>query len=168
VTSEQKIQKAAWTTFFVACRVSLATRLLIAGVFSFFVATDIRAQSSDVGPASGIASVEYYPSLNPPRMKTRLSGTEAQPLPGGLLAIKQLRLEMFNTNGDTNIVVTAPECVYNQLDGTASSAGPLQVRTGDGKFHVEGKGFLWRQSDNSLTISNQPLTVIEMGSEVKH
>lgn len=150
------------------CHVSRATLLLIAGVFLFFAAADNHAQSGGVGRASDFTSVEYYPAPHQQQMKTRLSGAEAQPLPGGLLAIKQLRLEMFGANGNTNIVVTAPECVYNQLNGTASSAGQLQVRTGDGKIRVEGRGFLWRQSDSCLTISNQVLTVIEMGSEKKH
>jgi len=122
------------------------------------------AQSNVVSHANDFTSIEYYPAPNQQQMKSRLSGAEAQPLPGGLLAIKQLRLEMFSTNGNTNIVVTAPECVYNQLDGTASSAGQLQVQTGDGKVRVEGEGFLWRQSDSFLNISNQT-TKIELGTE---
>lgn len=101
-------------------------------------------------------------------MKSRMSGAEAQPLVGGLLAIKQLKLELFSINGNTNIVVTAPECVYNQSEGTASSPGRLEVRYGDDKILIEGEGFLWRQNDGSLIISNKPLTVIEMGSEKKH
>jgi hypothetical protein len=43
----------------------------------------------------------------------------------------------------------------------ANSPGHLQVQTGDGKFRVEGDGFLWRQSDSFLTISNNVRTVVE-------
>jgi len=98
-------------------------------------------------------------------MKSRLSGAEAQPLAGGLLAIKQLKLEMFRPDGRPEIIVIAPECVYNQLDGTASSSGRLEVRTGDDRISVEGEGFLWRQNDSFLTISNQVHTVIKSGLE---
>jgi hypothetical protein len=43
----------------------------------------------------------------------------------------------------------------------ANSPGHLQLQAGDGKFHVEGEGFLWRQNDSFLTISNNVRTVIE-------
>ena len=55
----------------------------------------------------------------------------------------------------------APECVYDTLNGVANSPGHLQLRTGDGNFRVEGDGFLWRQDDALLTISNHVHTVIE-------
>jgi len=122
----------------------------------------VRAQSNVVSHANDFTSVEYYPAPNQQQMKTRLSGAEAQPLPGGLLAIKQLKLEMFGPDGKPEIVVNAPECVYNQLDGTASSPGRLEVQTGDDKIRVKGEGFLWRQNDSFLTISNQVRTVIKM------
>ena len=127
-------------------------------LFCFF---DIAAaQTNVVSHANDFTSVEYYPAPNQQQMKSRLSGTEAQPLPGGLLAIKQLKLEMFKPDGQPEIIVNAPRCVYNQLDGTASSPGLLEVQTGDGKVRVKGEGFLWRQSDSFLYISNQVHTVI--------
>ena len=124
-----------------------------------------RAQSNVVGHASDFTSVEYYPAPNQQQMKSRLSGAEAQPLPGGLLAIKGLRLETFELNGKPEIVVNAPECTYDQLNGTASSPGRLQVQYQKGKIRVEGEGFLWRQSDSFLTISNRVSTVLEFGPE---
>ena len=123
-----------------------------------------RAQSNVVGHASDFTSVEYYPAPNQQQMKSRLSGAEAQPLPGGLLAIKQLKLETFGPDGKSEIVVNAPECVYDQLSGTASSAGRLQVQY-QGKIRVAGEGFLWRQGDSFLTISNRISTVLQFGSE---
>ena len=125
----------------------------------------VHAQSNVVGHASDFTSVEYYPAPNQQQMKSRLSGAEAQPLPGGLLAIKQLKLETFGPDGKSEIIVNAPECVYDQLSGTASSAGRLQVQYQEGKIRVEGEGFLWRQSDSFLTISNRVSTVLETGSE---
>jgi hypothetical protein len=140
----------------------------MAGMILFFAATDNRAQSNVVSHASDFTSVEYYAAPNQQQMKSRLSGAEAQPLPGGLLAIKQLKLETFELNGRPEIVVSAPECIYDQLNGTASSPGRLQVQTGDGKIRVAGEGFLWRQSDSFLTISNRTSTGLEFGPEKKN
>jgi hypothetical protein len=134
---------------------------LTAGVILFLAAPDNRAQSNSVSHASDFTSVEYYAAPYQQLMKSRLSGAEAQPLPGGLLAIKQLKLETFGLNGKPEIVVNAPECVYDQLNGTANSPGRLQVQYQNGKIRVEGEGFLWRQSDSFLTISNRVRTVVE-------
>jgi len=147
---------------------SRVTRVVIAGLILFLATTDNRAQSNVVSHASDFTSVEYYAAPNQQQMKSRLSGAEAQPLPGGLLAIKQLQLETFELNGKPEIVVNAPECLYDQLNGTASSPGRLQVQTGDGKIRVEGEGFLWRQSDSFLTISNRVSTVLVPGSDKKN
>jgi hypothetical protein len=95
-----------------------------------------------------------------------LSGAEALPQPGGLLIIKQLKLEMFNPDGRLEWVVNAPECVYDTFKGVANSPGHLQVRTGDGKIRTDGDGFLWRQSDQKLTISNNVCTVFENGAKI--
>lgn len=140
------------------------TPLLLAGAILVLAATISPAQTNLTGHASDFTSVEYYPSPNQQQIKSRLSGAEAQPLPGGLLAIKQLKLETFGPDGKSEIVVNAPECLYDQLGGTASSTGRLQVQYQEGKIRVEGEGFLWRQSDSSLTISNRISTVLEFGS----
>jgi hypothetical protein len=147
------------------CQWCLWGILLAYALLGFFDVS--RAQSNVVSHASDFTSVEYYPAPNQQQMKSRLSGAEAQPLPGGLLAIKQLKLEIFKPDGQPEITVIAPECVYNQLDGTASSPGRLEVQTGDGKVRVEGEGFLWRQNDSFLTISNQVRTVIKLELEKK-
>jgi hypothetical protein len=121
------------------------------------------AQSTAASHATDFTSVEFYAPPNQTQMKSRLSGAEAQPEPGGLLIIKQLKLETFNTNGNPQAVVKAPECIYDTMNDTANSAGHLQLENGDGKIRIEGDGFLWRQEDSFLTISNRVRTVIESG-----
>jgi hypothetical protein len=165
VTSDKK-KNSGWRVIIRVMRqVSRVTRLAMASVILILAATASLAQSNVVGHASDFTSVEYYPAPNQQQMKSRLSGAEAQPLPGGLLAIKQLKLETFGPDGKSEIVVNAPECVYDQLSGTASSAGRLQVQYQAGKIRVEGEGFLWRQGDSFLTISNRVSTVLQFGSE---
>jgi hypothetical protein len=121
----------------------------------------VRAQQNGGRSASGFSSVEYFDAPNERQMKTRLSGAEAQPLAGGLLVIKQLKLETFYADGKPEWVVDAPECVYDVSKGTANSPGHLQFSNGDGKFHVAGDGFLWRRDDAFLTISNNVKTIIK-------
>jgi hypothetical protein len=134
----------------------ILSALMALGVF----AVGIRAQQTMAGHASDFSSASYYEAPHQSVMKSRLAGSEAQPLAGGLLAIKQLRLEMFDTNGLLQVVIKAPECVYSTSNSVASSPGHLWVETADGKSHVEGDGFLWRQTDQFLTISNHVHTVI--------
>jgi len=121
----------------------------------------VRAQQATTGQANNFSSVEYFESPHQTMMRTRLSGAEAQPLAGGLLVIRQLKLETFDSNGVPGLIVKAPDCVYDTLHGVASSPGHLRLETADGSSHVEGDGFLWRQTDSFLTISNHVQTVIE-------
>jgi hypothetical protein len=127
----------------------------------------IHAQQAASGRASDFSSVEYFEPPHQTLIKSRLSGAEAQPQAGGLLEIRQLKLETFDTNGVPGLIVLAPHCVYDTLRGVASSAGHLRLETADGSSHVEGDGFLWRQTDSFLTISNNVQTVIEVGPKNK-
>jgi hypothetical protein len=132
-----------------------------------FAIVATRAQQNTSGHASDFTSVEYYEAPHQQQIKSRLSGAEALPEPGGLLVVKQLKLETFDLNGKPEIVVDAPECTYDMLNGVANSPGHLQLRIGDGKIRTEGDGFLWRQTNSFLTISNHVRTVIEISQEKK-
>jgi hypothetical protein len=120
-----------------------------------------RAQEVPVGGnATDFSSVEYYKAPHQQQIKSLMSGAEAEPLEGGLLRIRQLKLEEFDENGKLQYTVTAPECVYDPTKGVANSTGELHMQTGDEQVQLDGKGFLWRQTDSLLTISNQVQTVI--------
>jgi hypothetical protein len=137
-------------------------------VAAWFAAVAVRAQQNAPGHASkGFILVQYYDPPFERQMKTRMSGASGVALEGGLFAIKQLKLEMFSTNGATEAVVEAPECVYDLQMGVANSPGHLQLRTGDGNLRIEGDGFLWRRTNQWLTISNHVQTMIEGALESK-
>jgi hypothetical protein len=144
--------KLKWSSAVVVLSVVAAVSIFSAGGL---------AQPGIMSHAKDFASVEYFPAPLQRQVKSRLSGTEAQPMPGGLLVIKQLKLETFNTNGSPQSVVEAPECTYDMEHYTASSAGHLRLRSGDGRISIEGDGFLWRQDDSFITISNHVHSVIE-------
>ena len=160
MTRDKKTTSGRQATIPVTCLLPLVTGLLIAGAVLFLAATDGDPQMASVAP-NGFTSVEYYAQPNQTRVKSRMSGAEAQPLAGGQLAVKQLKLETFSTNGSPQVVVEAPECVYDMVNRTANSAGHLQLQNGDGKLRVEGDGFLWRQDDSSLTLSNNVYSAIK-------
>ena len=132
-----------------------------AAIFLFAVANN-RAQQLPVGHATDFTSNQYFEPPNERLVKMKLSGAEALPLPGGLLDIRQLRVETFALDGQTQVVVRAPQCSYSPFDGVANSAGHMELQSGDGKIRVEGEGFLWRQTGSSLTISNHVRTLIDM------
>ena len=131
--------------------------LIITGLLLITELADCQDQ-----PATDFTSDEYFQPPNQQQVKMRLSGASASPLPGGLLEIKDLRIETFNLSGKSEEVVRAPECIYAPYDGLANSAGHVDLATSDGKIAISGDGFLWRQSDNSLTISNNVHTLIKM------
>ncbi len=127
-------------------------------------AVDTRTPHDTEKHARDFTSVEYYETPFQQVMKSRLSGADGQPQ-GQLLLIKQLKYEMFGTNGLLQAVIKSPECVYDTQNGVANSPRHLWVESADGKSHVEGDGFLWRQKDQFLTISNHVHTVIENSPE---
>lgn len=106
---------------------------------------------------------EYYPAPHQTQMKSLLEGGSAQADPSNpkVYVIRDVRLRTFNESGQAEMEIQAPDCRYHQDEHTISSPGSLLVRTADGRFSVEGRGFLWRESSSSLTISNDVATVIE-------
>jgi len=132
------------------------------------VALGAGTQNNPVRHASDYTSVEYFDPPNGMQISSRITGAEAIPLPGNrLIMLKQFKLETFAANGAPESIVEAPECVYDQFNGTANSAGPLKIRQADGQVELDGVGFLWRQDDEFLTISNQVSTIIKTGPNLK-
>lgn len=115
--------------------------------------------------ATGFSSNMYFEPPNERKVKMKLSGAEAAPLPGGLLDVKDLSVEIFNTNGVREVSALAPQCTYALLDGVANSSGHVEMHSGDGKISVSGEGFLFvcRPDATSLILSNHVHTVIESG-----
>lgn len=161
MTCDKKTTGRRQMTILVTRHASLVTRLLAVGMILLFALPNGLPQQTGVHHASDFTSIEYFEPPQQQQMKSRLSGAEAQPQAGGLLVIKQLKLETFDASGKPEMIVNAPECVYDTFQHTASSAGHLEAQSGDGRYRVEGDGFLWRQNDSFLTISNHAYSVIK-------
>ena len=63
------------------------------------------------------------------------------------------------------LVARAPQCTYAPLDQVASSAGHLNLDSGDGRYHLEGDGFqfVFESTNSSLIISNNVHTSLATG-----
>ena len=103
----------------------------------------VRGQRIE-GVQGGFRLAEPYGPPHQNQMKFLLAGAEARAQGSSAFLITQMKLQTFRTNGEPEIVIEAPECVYDSAKRLASSPGRLRVETGDGRFFVEGEGFLWR------------------------
>jgi lipopolysaccharide export system protein LptA len=108
---------------------------------------------------------EHFPPPHEAQIKTLLQGASAeQPDPDSRrYTIHQAKLRTFRVDGATNMIIEAPQCVYNSTNKTVDSSGPIQMQTGDGRFRIAGRGFLWQQENSSLVISNQVHTWASSG-----
>jgi len=122
----------------------------------------IAQEKLPVGHGHDFTTESYFEPPHDRQIKMRLSGAEVTSLPGSLEDIRQMKLETFGVDGKLTMVVRAPQCTFAPFDGLANSRGHIELQTGDGKFHVEGEGFMWRQNEQFLTISNRVRTVIDM------
>lgn len=137
----------------------------VAGLGPVAVAS-AQEQVPPMGYATNFSSVTYFEPPHEQQVKIRLSGAEALPLPDARFDLKRMKVENFNADGKLEAEVLAPQCVYAVLDHVANSPGHLELRSGDGKFYVEGDGFLWQEKDRSLIISNHVHTVIKVGNSM--
>jgi hypothetical protein len=123
------------------------------------------AQNIPASKATGNRFRYYYGPPNETQIKARV--TVSTLVAGGTNNIQatQLHIETFTETGELESVIDAPECVYDDATHTASSAGFVKARTGDGRVTMEGTGFLLTLSNMALTISNNVRTVY--GAPVK-
>jgi lipopolysaccharide export system protein LptA len=95
----------------------------------------------------------------------RIKGARAQPLDpqSNRTALTKARLESFQTNGTPEMVVEAAECVLDKTQRVVNfvnSSDAMRAFTVDGKFFIEGVGFLWLHTNSFLIISNQVHTIL--------
>ena len=114
--------------------------------------------------ASNFSTSEYYPPPNYTNLQYKLTATEGRSLPGNRQLLTKVKLQTFKLTGEPELVIEAPECIYDQNDrtnGTVGSPGPLKVQSGDGRFRIAGEGFSWRQGETRVVISNRVHATVE-------
>jgi hypothetical protein len=95
---------------------------------------------------------EYYEPPNQTQLKWLLQGAKAESQPEGRVLVTQAKMQEFRTNGETELVIEAPQCTYDRTAHIVSSPGALHVQTGDGRLIMDGMGFLWSQTNSILLI----------------
>jgi lipopolysaccharide export system protein LptA len=114
----------------------------------------------------------YYDAPYFKLKKMEISGrTDASALAQSGLLIKDVQIDSYRlmTNDPANVTnapeltVTAPECLIDQKEASGSSPGPMTARTADGRFLIEGTGYIWQSkgTNASLTISNNVSTTVK-------
>jgi lipopolysaccharide export system protein LptA len=136
--------------------------LFVATWLLVFGASTVHAQQATFGKGRNFkVAPEFYPAPNAQQMKSLLQGAEAEPQAGGKVLIRQAKLQTFKVTGEQELLVETPECIYDSVSREISSTGALKAQTGDGRFSLEGRGWLWQQTNSSLAISNDVRTVLQ-------
>jgi lipopolysaccharide export system protein LptA len=117
-----------------------------------------RAQP--VASGQGFKFSEYYDPPHETQMKSLLEGARAERQPDGRWLVTEAKWRTWRVNGEGELAAAAPQCFYDPNQRTAESAGPLHVETADGKFSIDGEGFLWRQTNSTLAVSNRVHTIL--------
>ena len=108
----------------------------------------------------GFKFTEYYPAPHETRMKWMMEGAKAERQPDGRILATDVKYQTFREAGGGEMTVQAPQFFYDREQRSLSSPGPLRVQTADGKFSIEGEGFLYQQTNSVLQVSNRVHTVI--------
>ena len=142
-----------------------AATLLICAAFGgvLWHGVSAYAQLSGLGSAEGFDANEYYEAPHHTKLKWRITGAKAQPKERSLMLLTGMQLQMFAKTGERRLVVDAPECLYDPAKRTASSPGSLKAQIEEGRFAIEGQGFLWQpthQTNWMLTLSNDIRSVV--------
>lgn len=119
------------------------------------------ARGQKVGSGKGIKFSDYYEPPHETQMKWLLEGASAEPQAGGrIVAVTRAKVQTWRENGAGEMIVEAPECLYDADRRSVSSTGSLILLTADGAFSLTGEGFAWLQSASILFVSNRVHTVV--------
>ena len=143
-----------WVSLVLSCGAAAAV------VFALFPGRAHGQQSGRAEMMDFKAPLENYPPPNEAQAKTLLEGDKAEPQTGGWFLLTGVKVKTFSTNGTLQMVAESPQCLFDSMRRIVSSAGPLQVKTADGNFFLEGEGFSLQQTNLNLIISNRVHTII--------
>ena len=134
--------------------------LLVAGVLAWLVPSLGFGQA--VSEITGYQASDYYGPPHETRMKTLLEGAKAQMQSDRKTwLLTRPKLQTFSERGEREIIIQAPQCLFDEARHTVSSAGPITMQTADGKYFLDGEGFVFSQTNSSLIISNKVHTTIQ-------
>jgi lipopolysaccharide export system protein LptA len=123
----------------------------------------ISTRAQRIGPEKNLKFSDFHDPPHETQMKSLLECGTALPQAGGrTFLVTDAKLQTFRDSGEGEIVVEAPTCLYDVDKRSVSSPGLLRLRTADGSFELDGQGFLFRQADSTLVVSNQVHTLVHL------
>ena len=131
------------------------------GFLLCLVALTSPAQTASPTVIKGFNVSKYFPAPHFAQMEMKLTGTEGIELAGKQFQVTEPHLITFKRNGEREIEIEAPHCNYDDPARVLDSPEKLTVKTGDGRFHITGDGFSYRQKDKVLVISNNVHAIID-------
>lgn len=145
--------------FVSAARLIRGAMLLLAG--AFLSSLPAPAQFTPGMRISNFSASDPFPAPHYKQMRYVVTGAEGRPQADNKVLLAGVKLETFRVNGDREMIVEAPECIFDDKARTAGSAGKLILQSGDGKLRVEGDGFGCQLANKTLIISNNIRAVIQ-------
>ena len=97
------------------------------------------------------------------RLRSLLMGDSMVAKEPGVMLVRGVRLETYAYDGEQRIVdlvVEAPECIFNLRTRVVSSTGPMKAARADGGLRLNGVGFEWKQKVSKLVVHNNVRTVL--------
>ena len=149
-----------------ARRVSLVARfsclrhVVAVGLTLWALCVPARAQFTQGMKISNFSASDPFPAPHYKQMRYVVTGVEGRPQSDKTFLLTGLQLKTFKVNGENEMTVDAPECIFNDKARTAQSAGKLMLQSGDGKLRVEGVGFGCQLAQKILIISNDVTAII--------
>jgi lipopolysaccharide export system protein LptA len=138
-----------------------ASRLSIVALFTYLLSSAyLSTQPSQPIEGTNFKIVgEFYDPPNERQMKDLIEGSRWRHQ-GTQTVVNDVKVQTFRTNGVVELIIDAPECFYDETRKAINSPGPVHFRTADGRFSLQGVGFLWLQTNSTLYISNQVQTIV--------
>ncbi|HOX56161.1 MAG TPA: LptA/OstA family protein [Candidatus Paceibacterota bacterium] len=118
------------------------------------------AHAQPVVGGQGFKFADYHEAPHDTQMKALIEGAQAQQQADKRWLVTKAKYQTFSPTGEGELVVEAPECLFDPTHRSISSAGPLQVQTANGRFAIKGEGFVRQQTNATLLVSNRVHTTI--------
>jgi lipopolysaccharide export system protein LptA len=141
-------------------RTYLSVPVALAALACCLAAPAGAAEQPKVAGGEGIKFSEYYDPPHETQIKWLMECAQAQRQPDGRVLATQVKYRTYSVTNEAELVVQAPECVYDPERRTINSPGTFHAQKADGSFTIEGEGFLWQQTNSTLLVSNRVHTTL--------
>jgi lipopolysaccharide export system protein LptA len=125
----------------------------------FVICVSAHAQPAISGKVSG--GFQAPASRDNEGRRHVLKGSDAKPIGNKIFEITAPRVTSFRPDNTLDMVIEAPICQFDSNSNIASSDSDLSFKTTDGRFSIQGAGWLWDPSQSHLTISNKVVALVQ-------